>query len=379
MGFIFIKKMKSLLTLFLSSVLITVSAQDPGKIMRDVAEAQKKIKTISYTTHRLDTFTSGDIWNHTGKVKSIRQETDQKFGFLFWGKRDDVPNEVIYDGHMTYDLNTEKKTYEAKVNREHFIHVLGSPGGQMIFKDLIRLDTSYARSFEVRETRDHFFLRMKYADNPQYSIVNRYKELAIDRKTMLPVKMVDHLEALGKPQTITVTLSDIKINEPGFDFDPVDKHFLQDYQQEIPQPNRQLQSLVGKPFPTFALTSFTGANVSSDIFKNKVVLLDFWEVWCGPCIASMPKVQKLHEQYKDKGLLVYGITNEVSQLASARKLIEKIGTTFPMLAGNEKLKQDYHVNAVPLYILIDKQGKVSFVHEGFSEELEQALKNLINQ
>ena len=87
--------------------------------------------------------------------------------------------------------------------------------------------------------------------------------------------------------------------------------------------------MVGKPFSAFSLQAFNGGTVSSDTFKGKVVLLDFWEVWCGPCIASMPKVQKLYEQYKDKNFLAYGIMNETAQLQSSKLLVEKKKLAFP--------------------------------------------------
>ena len=371
--------MRTLLTLLFATTLISGHAQTAEELIRSVMDAQKKLKTVSYSTRRTDTFTTGDIRERTGKVKTIRDESDKEFGFQFWAKRDDLNNEVLYDGRMTYDLDTEKKTYRTITHREDFYHVLGSPGGQMVFKDLLRLDTSKAKSFEVKETADKYFLLMRYADNTEYNITNRWKLLTIDKKTMLPVEMTDHLEALEKPQTTHYIINDIKINEANINFDPADKNFLQAYQQEVPKPNKILQSLVGKPFSTFSLTAFNGSTVSTDAFKGKVVLLDFWEVWCGPCIASMPKVQKLWDQYKDKNFLAYGIINETGQLESSKKLVEKKNFAFPMLIGNEKIKQDYHLNAVPLYVLIDKQGTISFVHEGYSDELEKAVERLVGE
>jgi len=71
--------------------------------------------------------------------------------------------------------------------------------------------------------------------------------------------------------------------------------------------------------------------------------------------------------------------NETDQLASSKLLVEKKNFAFPMLIGNEKIKQDYHLNAVPLYVLIDKQGTISFVHEGYSDELEKAVEKLIGE
>ena len=78
-----------------------------------------------------------------------------------------------------------------------------------------------------------------------------------------------------------------------------------------------------------------------------------------------------------KGLVVYGVMTEEKDLAPARMLVEKHGFSFPMLVGNEQLKKDYKVNAIPLYILVDRQGKIAFVSEGYSGELEEAIKKVL--
>jgi thiol-disulfide isomerase/thioredoxin len=371
--------MKPIFNLLFTFVFLISKAQKPEDIINSVMQAQKNLRTVSYTTQRIDTFTTGDIWDHTGKVKTIKDDADKEFGFEFWAKRDDMNNEVLYDGMMTYDMQTEKKTYRTIVEREYLFHVLGAPGGQMVFKDLVRLDTSNAKGFEAKETADKYFLRMRYADNAEYNITNKFKVVTIDKKTMLPVEMTDHLEVLGKPQTSHFIIKGIQINDANMNFDPTDKNFLQAYQQEVPKPNKTLLGMLGKPFSAFSLQAFNGGTVSSDAFKGKVVLLDFWEVWCGPCIASMPKVQKLYEQYKDKNFLAYGIINETTQLQSSKLLVEKKKLVFPMLIGNEKIKQDYHLNAVPLYVLIDKQGNISLVHEGYTNELEKAIAKLVDE
>lgn len=177
-----------------------ISAQTPAEIINSVFDAQKKLETVSYTIQKIDTFTSGTVWNMTGSVKVIVDPADKEFGFLFWGKRDGIENEVLYDGKMTYDLNTEKKTFRNIRQRENFYHVLGAPGGQMIFPDLVRLDTSKATGFELSESNDSYLLRLTYPDNDEHSVNNKFKEIVIDKKTMLPIAMRDHLVVLGKKQ-----------------------------------------------------------------------------------------------------------------------------------------------------------------------------------
>ncbi len=356
-----------------------LSAQTPAEIINSVFDAQKKLETVSYTIQKIDTFTSGTVWNMTGSVKVIVDPADKEFGFLFWGKRDGIENEVFYDGKMTYDLNTEKKTFRNIRQRENFYHVLGAPGGQMIFPDLVRLDTSKATGFELSESNDSYLLRLTYPDNDEHNLNNKFKEIVIDKKTMLPIAMRDHLVVLGKKQSRNFLIKDLKLNETSFAFNPEEKGFLEAYQQEVPEANKALLALIGKTLPPFSLPTFNNTFVSSEDFKGKVVLLDFWEVWCGPCVASMPKVQELHNKYKNKDLLVYGIINETDQLEPSKLLVEKKKILFPMLIGNNKIKEDFHLDAVPLYVVIDKEGKISFVHEGYSDEIEKAIEKFLGE
>ena len=112
-------------------------------------------------------------------------------------------------------------------------------------------------------------------------------------------------------------------------------------------------------------------------FKGKLVLLDFWEVWCGPCMESMPKVQQFYEKYKSKGLEVYGVVHEKEHLDVARQLVQKRKISFPMLLGDEQSKRKYSIDGVPLYVLINREGKIVMVSQGFSPLLEEEIqKNL---
>ena len=90
---------------------------------------------------------------------------------------------------------------------------------------------------------------------------------------------------------------------------------------------------------------------------------------------SMPKVESLYEKYKDKGLLVYGISNDARGLSAAKNMVQRKGIKFPMLIGNEQFKKDYHISTIvlPMYLLIDKSGKLFFLSNGFSDEIETEI------
>lgn len=359
-------------------LLIDLSAfgQKADKLIADIQKAQKNLYAISYTLQRSDTFVTGDTRIIKGKAILKPLPQDSIFGFTFWAKRDDFNRFALYDGKMGYDVNDDTKQYDIHTGKM-IPHILGNPGGQIIFEDLGRLDTTGAIRYQLIEDKSFFYLTLRYPDIIEYDVTHRYKTLKVDKKMLLPVAVRKYQETLGKVQHLNYEIKDLKLNSNALTYDFSTNPFLEIYTQEIPQINKALLSLKDKEAPLFELNSFTGSLVSLASLQGKVVLLDFWEVWCGPCIASMPKVQALSDLYKNKGLQVYGIINEIKELESAKRLVEKKQINFPMLIGNMDVKKSYKLNAVPLYILIDKKGKISFISEGYSDQIEEAIQKAI--
>jgi len=122
------------------------------------------------------------------------------------------------------------------------------------------------------------------------------------------------------------------------------------------------------------------APVKLSELRGQVVLLDFWAPWCGPCRYTFPKLQKWHESYKDKGLVILGLTNYFVQ-ANGQKLTHdeelaylrsfKKTNRLPygfVVADSEVNDLNYGVFSIPMSFLIDRSGKVRFIAMGASEK-----------
>ena len=125
--------------------------------------------------------------------------------------------------------------------------------------------------------------------------------------------------------------------------------------------------------------------------RGQVVLLDFWAPWCGPCRVTFPRLQKWHESYKAKGLVILGVTNlfgraEGKALTRAQELdyLRNFKKTFRLpygfaVADSEENDRNYAVGSIPTTFLIDRRGAVRFISTGSGDEENAALNKMIKK
>lgn len=117
-----------------------------------------------------------------------------------------------------------------------------------------------------------------------------------------------------------------------------------------------------------------GKRPTPDTFRDRVVMLEFWGTWCGPCVRAMPHVQELHDRYRDRGLLVVAISYE--DVATYEPFLKKHAYT--MAAGSDpskKLVKAYGIKSWPTTVLINKEGHVA--HVGGPYDIEPAIETAL--
>lgn len=141
---------------------------------------------------------------------------------------------------------------------------------------------------------------------------------------------------------------------------------------------------VGKPIPAFSMTSIAGKKMTNASLKGKVVLLDFWATWCGPCKAASPTVQALHKKYAGKGLVAIGANTfeESIDKKFAAGYAKEHSYNYTFTFGNDKLANSWGVTGIPFFVLIDQKGVVRWIGRGFNPqstpaEVEGEIKKLI--
>lgn len=117
-------------------------------------------------------------------------------------------------------------------------------------------------------------------------------------------------------------------------------------------------SLVGREPKDFTLTSFDGKAVNLKTLRGRVVMITFWASWCGFCAQQLPEIDKLYREFKDRGLVVLGINRE-ADIPKEKEAAHARGYTFPTLIdAGSRVAEQYHVNGIPMTVIIGKEGKI---------------------
>lgn len=146
-----------------------------------------------------------------------------------------------------------------------------------------------------------------------------------------------------------------------------------------------LQAMVGKPLPAMKMADINGKVHTNASLKGKVVLLDFWATWCGPCKAASPSMNMLHKKYSKQGLVVIGAnTMDGSPADSKKKSIayqREHKYAYNFTYDNDAFAKSVGVGGLPTFVFVGRDGKVSKVQVGFGENLvsvfESTIKSLL--
>jgi thiol-disulfide isomerase/thioredoxin len=103
-------------------------------------------------------------------------------------------------------------------------------------------------------------------------------------------------------------------------------------------------------------------------FKGKPVLLDFWASWCGPCRKSLPALETIYRDFKDQGLIILAV-NAIEDRQTVEDFLKKTPLAYPaVLSNDDGIRQAYHVAAIPVFVLIGRDGRIVEQQIGFGGE-----------
>jgi len=135
-----------------------------------------------------------------------------------------------------------------------------------------------------------------------------------------------------------------------------------------------------KQLPNFKLKNIQGKVVSSQQFKGKVLLINFWATWCGPCKREIPDLVKLKENYSKNGFEIVSIAVSSGNLKDIGKFAKRMKINYPVLMGDQKVGRAFGgVSLLPTSFIIDRKGQIQQVLVGAKpyKVFEQKIKQLL--
>jgi thiol-disulfide isomerase/thioredoxin len=140
-------------------------------------------------------------------------------------------------------------------------------------------------------------------------------------------------------------------------------------------------ALLHKPAPSFVRQDLAGKPVDLKAYRGKVVLLNFWATWCGPCQLEMPRFSSWQKQYGPRGLQILGVSMD-DEPEGVRKNVSKLQVNYPVVMGDERLGNQYGgILGLPVTFLIDRNGRViaRFAGEADLNAMEDQIKRLLDR
>jgi len=134
-----------------------------------------------------------------------------------------------------------------------------------------------------------------------------------------------------------------------------------------------------KPVPQFTLSSLDGKTVSMKNLSNKVVVIDFWATWCGPCREEIPHLNKLYSDYRGQGLEIIGISMDDGPEA-VKEFARGMRMEYPVVMGNDELAEQFGgIPGIPTTFIVDRKGNIvkKFVGLPPAEALNRVVRELV--
>jgi len=277
------------------------------------------------------------------------------------------------------------RNFEPRSQAEAMLHRQKAPGAAIAAAEKVLKREKDPKS-EAAQKAKFYLIEARVAQigdaegNEQKQILSDLKTYLADRGARVTADEADLAAQAG------VTLEEAESDLASDAYANLGKLLVKASDKEVVSLGKMLEgagrrmNLVGNEMQITG-TTLEGKKFDWSKYRGKVVLVDFWATWCGPCLEEMPNVQRMYDAYHDRGFEVVGISNDTDHDA-VRKFVAKKEVPWPII--HEKLGEDdrqpmeeyYGVFSIPRAILVDRDGKVVSLNAR-GPELPRLLKKLI--
>lgn len=133
------------------------------------------------------------------------------------------------------------------------------------------------------------------------------------------------------------------------------------------------------PAPSVTFSTSTGETIDIAKSKGKVVFVNFWATWCPPCIAEMPSINALRNQFKDHKDIVFVMADVDNKLKRSEAFMKKNKYDLPVYEPVTMIPEQIFRGSIPTTLIVDKSGNIVFLHEGMADYNSKAMQGFITK
>ena len=362
--------------------------RQPGTILRQTAQQVGRLDKLSYQASILTRdFEARDTQAVDISVWAKKWPSDPVLGYNIRMKKNG--EEYIYQSPLLYFIDHHGNEI-LKINTSYDPHAIArfpvqnSLFDELLYKDFYRQIERSGYRISLKKTTDaHWVIRVDYP--PEEEIDDMYRILWIRKKDYLPEKMEYHVTYNQQSYFQQISLAQLvpkaEFDERLFSMAPMLTEYpLKNYLADGHTGN---YISIGQPVPEFEHATLSGERITRQSLRGKIVLMDFWYMDCSACQTSFDHLSELQRKYSDQEFMVLGINgiDRDQQALSAYK--KKYAINYPLLMADEYTEKRYSIRVYPTLYLIDRQGKLQYIHHGLSEEsmvgIEKKIRELISR
>ena len=391
---------KTILTQIMIFASINVWCQtNDNSYIRELLNKLDKIKFASYYYYQTATLPYDTLPSLSYSVlkREYIDASDKYVGakIASFSTNDTSKLEYFYDGKSKAYLDYEKKTIpvDSFKNNPNPYRIVYPPFVTQV-KSLLKyaLETKDNISISIAEQNDTSVIKL-YIKEKLVEVVGRkivYAEISnidpseaftkyeiwINNVKKIPFRIVKRLpDRMCWENTNNMIIDDVNYHH----FNSKD-YFPSEFNIGFKNIKEIENKIVGLIAPDWVLKDINNNLISLKDLKSKVVIIQFTGLGCGPCLLSIPYLIKISNEYNNKQLELFSVEMWSNNKDALNKHIIKHGINYKYLFGNNKIKQDYHVNGVPMFAILDEKRVIRKLIIGFNgENTMNDIKATINQ
>lgn len=355
----------------------------------------KKIKSVSFNSeYKIKRFDDTDTIKYPKlKYDLLKKNNDSILGFLTRIYIPEHKQERIYDGKSFFYLLNSEKILELFEIKEFGISLIKNNIYSQAVPSFLKSNNGMdnfkkqALNYSLEEINNTKMRAWKIVFNfpPKDQITDLKRIVYIDKETLLPIKLEGYATFLDlQEEYFCIDLKNIKVNpdfrDSHFSLNNLSKGYVtKKMKKEILVAN-QKEIEIDQNFIEFSGINTNGQKIKIDkqVYRNNLLLIDFWHLGCAPCIKAMPELNELYEKYSNSNFNVIGINpfDTPGKTEIINKFILKLGINYQNILVEKELIDLYGVKSFPTLFLF-KNGKLLYTKNGYSKQSLIEIEELI--